>query len=251
MPMPPRFLSFGDHAITEGYFRSTVGQQGGMFSVSTLSATQSPIVQDEKMNRQLLRSGLRVLTFAAIAAALPVAAEAQTQRVSGRVTSPELAPLVGAVVQVRGTTVRATTNASGNYTIVAPTPNDVLVFSTLGYQTLEEPVNGRAIVDVTLQAQAIGLAGVVVVGYGTQTRATVSGSVSSVTATELERTSGTSTAEALVGKLQGINTRLTTAGAGTTGGRAAVGTDGRPGAATGSAAAIAAKVKTRSPLRKS
>src|SRR5688572_1896088 len=103
------------------------------------------------MIRQLLRSGLRVVTAAAVLAALPVAAEAQVHRVSGRVTSSALSPLVGATVQVKGTAVRTLTNASGAYTIMAPSPNGVLVFSTLGYTTREDSIRGRAAVDAVLQ----------------------------------------------------------------------------------------------------
>lgn len=162
---------------------------------------------------------------------LPLGLSAQTQTITGRVTSSAtVAPLIGVNILVEGTSTTAVTNSSGMYTISA-SPTATLTFSTLGYQTQSVAVDGRTTVNVDMQEAAVALEGIVVVGYGAQTRATVSGSVSSVTATDIERTSSVTTSGALVGKMQGINTRMTVSGGGR---NASTGDalDGRPGSST-------------------
>jgi TonB-linked SusC/RagA family outer membrane protein len=187
--------------------------------------------------------------FASSAAPLPAAPtrrttvtprgeeQARNHQVTGRVTSAELAPLPGVMVIVRGTTIGTITNATGNYSLIAPSSDETLVFSSLGMRTREEPIAGRTVVNVTLEAQAVDLEEVVVVGYGAQSRATITGAVSAISASDLERSSSSTTADALVGRIQGINTRLSTAGGGVVGssGGLAAGAeavDGRPGAST-------------------
>lgn len=155
------------------------------------------------------------------------------QNVAGTVTGPTGAPVVAARVSVKGTTVGTLTNSSGGYTIVAPNPTDTLVFSSLGFQEQEVPITGRAVIDVVLQETVLALEGLVVVGYGTQSRATVTGAVSSISSEAISRTSATTAAEALVGKIAGINTRLYSNNSGrTSGARDAESLDGRPGAPT-------------------
>jgi TonB-linked SusC/RagA family outer membrane protein len=158
-------------------------------------------------------------------------ARAQNHQVSGTVTSAEMQPIAGVSVVVEGTTIGTITNANGNYTLLAPSAAGTLVFSSLGRSPRSVPIEGRSVINVTLETQAIALDELVVVGYGAQQRVTVSGSVSSVSASDLENTAATTTANALVGRIQGINTRMTTAGFGR---NAATGdpTDGRPGGAS-------------------
>src|SRR5690606_31462663 len=132
---------------------------------------------------------------------------AAQHQVTGRVTTPELAPMSGVNVVVKGTTIGTITNANGNFSLTAPSPSDTLVFSSLGTATLEVPIDGRATITVTLTQQAIALEGLVVVGYGAQAREVVTGSVSSVTSEAIERTSASTSSEALLGKVQGLNVR--------------------------------------------
>lgn len=163
---------------------------------------------------------------------LPQAAQAQAVTVNGRVTSTStLQPLPNVTILVEGTTTTGVTNANGAFSIRVPNANASLTFSTLGYQTQTVALAGRTTLNVGMQEAAVALEGIVVVGYGAQTRATVSGSVSSVRAEEIERTTSVTTAGALVGRMQGINTRMTTAGAGRDGATGDA-LDGRPGAAT-------------------
>jgi TonB-linked SusC/RagA family outer membrane protein len=170
----------------------------------TSSAPPSPPLGVSRSGRG--RTGLALL-FAALALAVVASPGAAQHQVSGTVTTEELAPLGGVMVIVKGTRIGTITSASGIYSLTAPSPQDTLVFSSLGAATREIPINGRTTITVTMQQQAIALDELVVVGYGTQARALVTGSVSSVSASELERSSATTTGEALLGKIQGLNMR--------------------------------------------
>ncbi|MDB5247300.1 MAG: TonB-dependent receptor plug [Segetibacter sp.] len=126
--------------------------------------------------------------------------------VRGRVTSGDTA-LAGVTVQVKGTTTSTQTDDNGRFSISAPS-NGTLVFTSIGFTAREVGINNRTTVDLTMQAAAgQQLNDVVVVGYGTQRRATVTGSVSTIKSDELLKTPSTTTSGALVGKIQGITTR--------------------------------------------
>ena len=90
---------------------------------------------------------------------------AQTS-VSGTITSSDGKPVAGASVIIDGTTVGATSDASGAYRIQVRSSNDVLVFSFLGYNSVRETVGQRTRIDVSLAPSDLKIDDVVVVGYG-------------------------------------------------------------------------------------
>jgi TonB-linked SusC/RagA family outer membrane protein len=157
---------------------------------------------------------------------------AQGHRVTGAVTSSAngglQAPVASASVQVKGTAIGTLTNDQGIFTLTAPGANDTLVVSSIGYTPREVAIDGRAVVDIVLEAEAVALEGLVVVGYGVQSRASLSGSVSAIASEDITRTSATTSAEALVGKIQGITTRIAYGGDPRFGASA----DARPGSST-------------------
>jgi hypothetical protein len=108
---------------------------------------------------------------------LTIAGFAQ-QPISGRVAAGDTA-LVGVTVQVKGTTTSTQTDANGQFTINA-SPNSTLVFSSVGYESEEVKVGNRSTFDVRLQSSSHQLEQVVVVGYGTQRKATATGAVSAI-----------------------------------------------------------------------
>jgi TonB-linked SusC/RagA family outer membrane protein len=130
---------------------------------------------------------------------------AQEVTVTGRVASGDTA-LAGVTVNVKGTTNATQTDANGRFTIKAPS-NGTLVFSSVGYGILEMRINNRASLDVQMQSASQEMNEIVVVGYGTQRRGTVTGAVSSVTSEDLVRTPATTVSSALVGRVQGITSR--------------------------------------------
>src|SRR5215210_4363790 len=105
------------------------------------------------------------------------ALSAQTT-ISGRVAAGDTA-LSGVTVQVKGTNTTTQTSTEGTFTINAAS-NATLVFTYVGYAPQEVKLNNRKSVNVQLQSTNTQLSDVVVVGYGTQRRATVTGAVSSV-----------------------------------------------------------------------
>lgn len=130
--------------------------------------------------------------------------------VTGRVMGDSGVALQGVTVQVKGTSRGTTTNEQGNYSINAA-ESDILVFSYVGYDSQEIPVAGKSTVDVTLALSKQELNQVVVVGYGTQRKLDVTGSVVQVKGEEISKQASINPISALQGKVAGV--QITNAGA--------------------------------------
>lgn len=136
--------------------------------------------------------------------AIHLQAFSQQLTISGKVTDKnDGSPLPGVSVIVKGTTAGTITNANGIYTINAQRKS-TLVFSFLGYETLQIPVENQTAINVQLSSSSQGLNEVVVVGYSTAKKATLTGSVTSVKGTELQRTLSPNISNALAGRLPGL-----------------------------------------------
>lgn len=122
-------------------------------------------------------------------------------------------PLPGANVLVENTEIGTTTNLEGAFTLNVPGPNSTLIVSYVGFLSQDLPLNGRTDVVIRLREDVALLDEVVVVGYGTQRRADVTGSVSSVSPSRLEEVPNTSFVQALQGAVPGVSIRQTGAGA--------------------------------------
>lgn len=134
--------------------------------------------------------------------ASPALAERYTA--TGNVIDDERLPLPGVTVMIKGTTIGTTTDIDGNYSLEV-NPQDTLSFTFIGYQELEIPVDGRNVIDVTMQTSAIVLDDVVVVGYGLQTRASMVASIAQTSGDDLLQAGEvTSVSQALQGMLPGI-----------------------------------------------
>lgn len=128
---------------------------------------------------------------------------AQEVEVNGQVVDGETGePLPGVNVVVQGTTTGTSTNAEGTYSLSVPS-DGTLVFSFVGYETQEVAVNGRTTIDVELPVSSEMLDELVVVGYGTQNQAEITGSVSSVSSADLEDDVSTTIDQALQGRTAG------------------------------------------------
>jgi TonB-linked SusC/RagA family outer membrane protein len=130
--------------------------------------------------------------------------QAQEHEVSGQVLDADDGePLPGVNVVVQGSSVGTTTNAEGNYSLEAPSPDATLRFSFVGYETQEIPIQGRTTINVQMEVSSEMLDEVVVVGYGTQNQAEITGSVSSVSAADLENDVSSTIDQALQGRTSG------------------------------------------------
>lgn len=116
-------------------------------------------------------------------------------------------PIIGANVMIKGTTDGTITDFEGEFTINVEANNQILVISFIGYQTAEFKVAGVRPIHATLQEDTEALEEVIVVGYGSQSKKSVTGAISNVKSDALTRSVSTSTAGALSGKVQGVSTR--------------------------------------------
>lgn len=128
-----------------------------------------------------------------------------TIHVTGIVTSEDdHQGLPGVNVLIKGTSQGTVTDADGDYTIDVPSNESVLVFSSIGYEPQEIPVNGRSTIDVTLAVSTTSLKELVVVGYGTQEKVSLTSSVDQISGEDLDRRPVNSLQQALQGKLPGV-----------------------------------------------
>lgn len=147
------------------------------------------------MNKSVLLSLLMLVTTSLFA---------QTRQVKGTVMDDAGAPLTGVTITLQGTTVATQTNANGEFSIQVPaTGSPVLVFTAIGFNTLNQAVTGNTL-NVALVKNVVSGEEVVVIGYQSIKRRDVSGTVSSIQGKDLEKIPVSSAAEALTGKLPGV-----------------------------------------------
>jgi TonB-linked SusC/RagA family outer membrane protein len=128
---------------------------------------------------------------------------AQSTTVSGTVTDDNNEPVAGVTVAVKGTATGVMTNESGSYSISVPA-EATLVFSFVGFASREEAVNGRTLINVTLTVDERLIDEVVVVGYGTQRKVTLTGAVAGVKGAEVIQTKNENVQNMLTGKVAGV-----------------------------------------------
>lgn len=129
----------------------------------------------------------------------------QERQLSGTVTDEENQPVVGASLVVKGSTRGATTDGEGRYRLALPEGDVTLVVSSVGYQRQEIQVGTRSLLDIRMQVSQESLDEVIVVGYGTQKRASVTAAVSSVNAKEISALPVVSAESALQGRVPGVS----------------------------------------------
>ncbi|MDP4712550.1 MAG: TonB-dependent receptor [Saprospiraceae bacterium] len=132
------------------------------------------------------------------------------QTISGKVTASDKEPLIGVNVQIKNTGTGTTTDVDGSYSIEAGA-SDVLVFSYIGFAAQEIAVGDQRVIDVVLEPDANILDEVVVLGYGSVKKSDLTGSVATVTGSQIAKIPITSAAQAITGRLPGVNV-LTTDG---------------------------------------
>jgi TonB-linked SusC/RagA family outer membrane protein len=136
----------------------------------------------------------------------------QTITVKGKVTDASNGqPMAGVNVLVKGKTIGTITDDKGGYTIPAAIDqNSVLVFSFIGYMANEVPVGGKTVVDAALTPETKGLDEVVVIGFGTTKKASLTGAVAAVGSQDIKAVSTTNLSTQLAGKLPGLRVTMRT-----------------------------------------
>ena len=151
------------------------------------------------LSLSMIGGGLSFCPLAATAATTQ-----QTDKVTGQVVDQDGEPLIGATVKVKGSQTGAVTDIDGNFSLDAPA-NATLVFSYVSFKDLEVPTKGQSSLGIIrMQSDSQLLEQVVVVGYGTQKKACLTGSVAVVNADELKRVSNSNISTMLEGKVAGV-----------------------------------------------
>ena len=131
---------------------------------------------------------------------------AQQGTVTGKVIDDLGEPVIGANVIVKGTTTGIITDVDGNFSLnVNDIKKNILVISFVGYNTVEEPLRGRTKVGIKLESSVINLGEVVAIGYGTQTRRQITGSVANVSEKDFNTGVTREATDLLQGRVAGLN----------------------------------------------
>ncbi len=156
------------------------------------------------LHEKRLAACVLVMLFCLMRPALSQQGDQKTFR--GVVTDSAGMAIPGASVVLKNTSKGAITAEDGSFSLQAPEGSTVVITS-VGYQNVEMRLSGNAVQRIRLQQLASSLTDIVVVGYGTQKKATVTGAVSAIKSEDLVRTPATTVSAALVGKMPGITSR--------------------------------------------
>lgn len=167
--------------------------------------------------RSISRIAMKLITmlflFGAIqsltASSLPddgvvIPGDLQQKRITGQITDASGTALPGVNILEKGTINGAISDASGNFSLNVASANSILTFSFIGYVTQEVPVGTQTTINVILKEAVSALDEIVVVGYSTQTRKSLTGSVSQVDAADLAESTATNPITRLQGKISGV-----------------------------------------------
>lgn len=158
----------------------------------------------------LINTGIKSLLSCFFLLACISAGLAQTSSViSGKVQTSTGSPLGGATIAVKNSPVTTTTDSLGSFTITAPS-NGTLVISYVGYKQQELPINGKTVFLVSMENAEDGLGEVIVVGYNTQRRKTVTGAVATVNMADVESRRVPDVAQVLQGQVAGVQVTQST-----------------------------------------
>ena len=135
-----------------------------------------------------------------------ISAFAQERKISGTVTGANNEPIIGATVTVQGTTLGALTDLEGNFTLSIPSTAKTLMVSFVGFDPKSVEIGASNFYSIVLAESVVGLEEVVVIGYGTQKRITVTGAVVSVESDFLVKSPTAVVSQALAGRVTGLTT---------------------------------------------
>ena len=156
-------------------------------------------------NKKRTIKALSFLMFTLFFVAVCSGAYAQQKTVSGKIVDEDNQPMPGVTVVVKGTSQGTVSDMDGIFTISGVSSESVLTISFVGMLTQEIAVGDQTTINVALKTDAVGLEEVVVVGYGTQAKATLTGSVAQVKGEDMIKGKGTSSAAlALQGEVPGL-----------------------------------------------
>lgn len=148
--------------------------------------------------------GIVFLLLIAVFFSTPGHSFAQAVQVTGTVTGVDDLPLPGVSILVKGTQIGTVTDENGKFSIEAPQSSGTLQISFVGYKTQEIPIGNQTNLMISLEEETVGLDEVIVVGYGSQKRSDLTGSVSRVSPEEITAFPTTNVIQALSGRAAGV-----------------------------------------------
>lgn len=129
--------------------------------------------------------------------------------VTGTVRDEKGESLPGVSIKIKGSAGGASTDANGSFSISVPDANNTLIFTYIGYTDLEVPLAGRTSLNVVLRESSTALTEVVVIGYGTQSKGNITGSIAKITSENIEERPIARVEQALQGQMAGVEVRTT------------------------------------------
>jgi TonB-linked SusC/RagA family outer membrane protein len=149
--------------------------------------------------------------------------------ITGKITASSTGEaLAGVTIRVKGTSTGTQSGVDGSYSITVPNESAILSFSFIGFAAQDVPLGGKKVLDVSMSEETLGLEEIVVTGYGTSKKATLTGSVSNIKSEELISTKTLSVASAIQGKIPGVQVRQQTGEPGTFNSRVSIRGFGEP-----------------------
>ncbi|RZK46953.1 MAG: TonB-dependent receptor, partial [Pedobacter sp.] len=161
---------------------------------------QRTLIRPGKSHRSIIKRLVGILSFMC----LTLAASSQNITVRGKILNEAGTAVSNASVSIKGASTGTTSDENGNYSLSAP-QNATLVFSSVGFASLEVPVNNRTSIDAVLKAQNSDLDQVVVIGYGTQRKADVTGATITVKGETLNEIKAPNLFNQLQGRAAGVD----------------------------------------------
>jgi len=153
--------------------------------------------------------GFRMFLLFSLFVFCSLAANAQQKTISGKILDAKGDPIIGANVEVKGTSTGTVSDADGNFTLTVPENGKVLAVSYIGFTNQELPID-RTSFTITLKENLSELEEVVVVGYGTMKKSDLTGAISSVNSSKIAEAGRTSAISALQGLVPGVQIQQTT-----------------------------------------
>jgi TonB-linked SusC/RagA family outer membrane protein len=132
-------------------------------------------------------------------------ADMQQLSVSGKITESQTnTAMPGVNVLIKGSTMGTISGSNGDFSITVPGRDAILIFSFIGYKSLEVPLSGRSIVNVVLEPDVTSLEEIIVVGYGTRERGVLTGSVANIDGSAINLAPAMNVTKSLTGKMPGL-----------------------------------------------
>lgn len=162
-----------------------------------------------KLNNMLRRSISLLLILVSLFYSSSLKAQG-TLTVSGKITDETDKGIPGVTIHVKGTTIQSKSLEDGTFKIAGVKANDVLIFSSVGYEDQSVPVKNQSVINLSLGISQKTLSDVVVIGYGTQKKGNTTGALSKLKNENFNERAITRVDQALVGQLAGVNVKQNT-----------------------------------------